>query len=137
MLWHNLLLLSFGVSTLAATTGASPAPDAVDNLAAKGLKNLQAEEKAAVAAKVKSSKGKCTLSKVAVRKSWLNLSLADRKKYTKAVNCLASKPSLHDPAQVPGAKSRYDDFVAVHMMQTIEIHATVRLPPNSALQPPR
>jgi len=35
-----------------------------------------------------------------------------------------SKPSLNDPLTVPGAKSRFDDFVAVHINQTLSIHGT-------------
>ena len=35
-----------------------------------------------------------------------------------------SKPSHNDPAEVPGAKSRYDDFLAVHINQTLSIHGT-------------
>jgi tyrosinase len=34
------------------------------------------------------------------------------------------KPSKYDPAAAPGAKTRYDDFVAVHINQTISIHGT-------------
>ena len=35
-----------------------------------------------------------------------------------------NKPSRFSSSEVPGAKSRYDDFVAVHMNQTFAIHAT-------------
>lgn len=37
---------------------------------------------------------------------------------------MLSKPSKLDPKQFPGAKSRYDDFVVVHMNQTLTIHGT-------------
>ena len=40
--------------------------------------------------------------------------------------CIQKKPSKLDPAKFPGAKSRYDDFVVVHMNQTLNIHGTVR-----------
>lgn len=40
--------------------------------------------------------------------------------------CLMDSPSKLDPTQFPGAKSRYDDFVVVHMNQTLTIHGTVR-----------
>lgn len=39
--------------------------------------------------------------------------------------CLLDKPSKLDHTKYPGAKSRYDDFVAVHMNQTLYIHGTV------------
>ncbi|KAG9230699.1 putative tyrosinase [Amylocarpus encephaloides] len=35
-----------------------------------------------------------------------------------------SKPSITDPALVPGAKSRYDDFLYTHINQTLSIHGT-------------
>lgn len=48
----------------------------------------------------------------------------ERIKYTDAVRCLTTLPSRHDPALVPGAKSRYDDFIVVHMNQSLVIHGT-------------
>jgi len=38
--------------------------------------------------------------------------------------CIMSAPSKLDKTKYPGAKSRYDDFVAVHMNQTLNIHGT-------------
>lgn len=39
--------------------------------------------------------------------------------------CLLDAPSQLDQALYPGAKSRYDDFVVIHMNQTMSIHGTV------------
>jgi len=50
------------------------------------------------------------------------LSKAQRKSYTDAVLCLQCKPSLLNSTEVPGARNRYDDFLAVHINQTIYIH---------------
>ena len=36
-----------------------------------------------------------------------------------------SKPAKSSKTAVPGARSRYDDFVAVHINQTLTIHGTV------------
>ena len=36
-------------------------------------------------------------------------------------------PSKLSASQFPGAKHRYDDFVVVHMQQTLSIHGTVWL----------
>ncbi len=47
---------------------------------------------------------------------------ADRKAYIAAIKCLQTKPSLLDPATFPGSKSLFDDFVAIHLMQTLNIH---------------
>jgi len=49
----------------------------------------------------------------------------DKKTYIAAVKCLQSKPSIADPSFAPGARTRYDDFVAVHINQTLSIHGTV------------
>lgn len=54
-----------------------------------------------------------------------SLSKKDRKAYTDAVLCLMERPALSDPAEIPGARSRYDDFVGVHIQQTTKIHGTV------------
>ena len=48
----------------------------------------------------------------------------ERREYIAAVHCLKSKPSLHDPDEIPGAKSHYDDFVAVHINQTLSVHTS-------------
>lgn len=55
-----------------------------------------------------------------------DLSVPEREEYIKAVLCLQSKPAKAPKAQVPGAVSRYDDFVASHMMQAMILHDTVR-----------
>ncbi|EAW12396.1 tyrosinase family protein [Aspergillus clavatus NRRL 1] len=66
----------------------------------------------------------CTPLTAAIRREWGSLTRAERKEYINAVKCLASKPSKSDPAFAPGARNRYDDFVAVHINQTWVIHAT-------------
>ena len=52
------------------------------------------------------------------------MSSKERKAYIKAVQCMFTSPSKSDPALVPGAKNRYDDFVAQHINQTTTIHGT-------------
>jgi tyrosinase len=48
-----------------------------------------------------------------------------RKLYIKAVLCLMSAPSKLVAGKFPGAHNRYEDFVVVHMQQTLTIHNTV------------
>ncbi|UQC90160.1 uncharacterized protein CLUP02_15690 [Colletotrichum lupini] len=48
----------------------------------------------------------------------------ERKDYISAVQCLLTSPSKSDPEFAPGARNRYDDFVAVHINQTTKIHGT-------------
>lgn len=52
------------------------------------------------------------------------LSKSQRKDYIRAVQCLQSKPAKTPSSEVPGAKTRFDDFVALHIQQTMEIHYT-------------
>lgn len=39
---------------------------------------------------------------------------------------ITKAPSKLPAAQYPGAKTRYDDFVAIHIKNTLSIHGTVR-----------
>jgi hypothetical protein len=55
------------------------------------------------------------------------LSKQEKKDYIAAVQCLYQKPSKTPPILAPGAKTRYDDFVATHINQTLSIHGTVRI----------
>ncbi|KAF7514939.1 hypothetical protein G7054_g14876 [Neopestalotiopsis clavispora] len=66
----------------------------------------------------------CNILEVGVRREYSTLSNKEKLAYTNAVKCLMSKPAQTPADQVPGAKSRYDDFVATHVNQTISIHAT-------------
>jgi len=97
-----------------------------DKLARQGLKNLKRHHASY------SSMSSCTIGKAAVRKEWLSLSDKEKTAYITAVQCLMDKPSITGDA-APGAKSRYDDFVAVHINQTLSIHATVSASPNSGV----
>ncbi|KAG8165739.1 hypothetical protein KVR01_004291 [Diaporthe batatas] len=53
-----------------------------------------------------------------------DLSVPEREDYIKAVLCLQSLPARHDSKKIPGAKSRFDDFVAVHINLTNQVHGT-------------
>lgn len=107
-------------SLLAANAHAwSPSPtNGTDRLAQEGLANLEAYHKSL------NSSSSCNLGNAAVRREWLTLSDEEKIAYISAVKCLMSKPSISGDA-IPGAKSRYDDFVGVHINQTLSIHATV------------
>lgn len=52
-------------------------------------------------------------------------STQEKKDYISAVQCLYNKPSKTPSSLAPGAKNRYDDFVATHINQTLSIHGTV------------
>ena len=47
-----------------------------------------------------------------------------RLEYIQAIKCLHTLPSKIDPAKAPGARSRFDDFEATHIINTKLTHAT-------------
>lgn len=52
------------------------------------------------------------------------LSRSERQDYIRAVKCLVGKPPISDPKWASAARTRYDDFVAVHTNVTPIIHGT-------------
>ena len=63
-----------------------------------------------------------------------DLTTDERDDYVKSVLCLMSAPSKLSSTKYPGAKSRYDDFVVIHMNMTPTVHGTVSLPPSGVHQ---
>jgi len=102
-----------------ASTNPSVASDQVDELA-----QLAQQQANASLTDNASKRSTCNIFNVAVRREWSSLSNKERKDYTNAVLCLQSKKANTPTALVPGAKSRYDDFVALHINQTLNIHYT-------------
>ncbi|KAG9499529.1 hypothetical protein J7337_007985 [Fusarium musae] len=116
--------LSYGI--LAALLSASSLVAASPTQSASNLM-LELNGKATSAlenAQAPTSRKKCTVANADVRRDWKVLSKKERKAYINAVLCLRKKPSKGDPSFAPGARTRYDDFVAVHINQTRSIHAT-------------
>ncbi|KAH6911013.1 hypothetical protein BKA70DRAFT_1146360 [Coprinopsis sp. MPI-PUGE-AT-0042] len=70
------------------------------------------------------SASKCSIGRASVRKDWYYMSKKERKDYISAVQCITKLPPHSDPNEVPGAKTRYDDFVAQHINQTFTSHGT-------------
>ncbi|KAI1371304.1 Di-copper centre-containing protein [Hypoxylon crocopeplum] len=66
----------------------------------------------------------CTPKNLTVRRAWGALNETERKAYTDAVLCLQALPGKTPTNLVPGVRSRYDDFVATHINQTLNIHYT-------------
>ncbi|KAL2264065.1 hypothetical protein VTK26DRAFT_2851 [Humicola hyalothermophila] len=98
---------------LAGSVAAQPRPyppDVVDRLADASLPKLREWLQ-------KHPQGNCTYETAAKRKEWSDLTLQERKEYTSAVKCLMSKPALTS-SMAPGAKSRFDDYVVIHVQQT-------------------
>ncbi|KAF9761559.1 hypothetical protein IL306_003782 [Fusarium sp. DS 682] len=111
-----ILALLSASSLVAASPVEQSASDLIQDLNSKAtlaLENINAP----------SSRKKCTIANAAVRRDWKFMSKKEKKAYIKAVLCLRKKPSKADPSFAPGARTRYDDFVAVHINQTRSIHA--------------
>ncbi|KAK7960348.1 Di-copper centre-containing protein, partial [Apiospora saccharicola] len=70
------------------------------------------------------SRGKCTKEKLVVRKPWGSLSTTERNAYSDAVLCMQKLPARTPTSLVPGARTRFDDFLASHINQTQTIHYT-------------
>ncbi|KAF7594719.1 hypothetical protein BBP40_008612 [Aspergillus hancockii] len=71
-----------------------------------------------------SKRGGCTLQNLRVRRDWRAFSSTQKKAYINSVKCLQKLPSRTPAEKAPGAKTRYDDFVATHIDQTLKIHYT-------------
>ncbi|KAK7432544.1 hypothetical protein QQZ08_000751 [Neonectria magnoliae] len=66
----------------------------------------------------------CSWSNIRIRREWNTFSKKQKKAYVDAVKCIQSKPALTPASAAPGAKTRFDDFVATHINQTTVIHYT-------------
>ncbi|KAK4160487.1 hypothetical protein QBC43DRAFT_359393 [Cladorrhinum sp. PSN259] len=111
-LWTATLLAGL------ATAQKNPAypPNVVDKLVTDSLPKIKEWL-------AKNPQGTCTLETAVRRKEWSDLTLAQRKEYTNAVLCLMSKPSLTQSA-APGARSRFDDYIVIHVQQTMRNHGS-------------
>ncbi|KAF2875087.1 hypothetical protein BDV95DRAFT_307940 [Massariosphaeria phaeospora] len=91
--------------------------------AADAVGDLQTKGRAAIDAQLAKS-ATCKKDKLQVRKEWGDITAADKKAYIAAVLCITQKPSKLPAATYPGAKTRYDDFVAIHIKNSMSIHGT-------------
>ncbi|KAM0811794.1 hypothetical protein AB5N19_12150 [Seiridium cardinale] len=117
---HFSGLVAFGLCAVSALVSADPVQkrDVLQDLQDQAIAALQNATDNGLAKK------SCNIFNARIRKEWSTLSAKERTSYTSAVNCLMKLPSKYDPTVVPGAKSRYDDFVAQHINQTLSIHGT-------------
>ncbi|GIJ92616.1 hypothetical protein Asppvi_001894 [Aspergillus pseudoviridinutans] len=72
-------------------------------------------------------RGSCSLSNLRIRRDWRFFSSSQKKAFIKSVRCLQQLPARTPSSIAAGAKTRYDDFVATHIQQTLNIHYTVGL----------
>lgn len=69
-------------------------------------------------------RGQCSVRDLRLRRDWRTFSDADKKSYINSVLCLQKLPARTPSDIAPGARTRYDDFVATHINQTLQIHYT-------------
>ncbi|CZR65684.1 related to tyrosinase [Phialocephala subalpina] len=124
-----MLLLTFNVSTLLAfflTAVALATPltrrGADDDFAKIALDNVYKVLNGTISDG--SNHTTCTKANLAIRKEYGDLTIAEKNDYVRLVKCLMNTTSKLDPKSYPGAKSRYDDFVVVHMNMTPSVHGT-------------
>lgn len=109
---------------LLASIPAAQASDPVTKLANHGIE-IRKRYDDQLAAQGKQGCTSCTFENAAVRREWGSLSKKERKDYIDAVLCLQSKPSITPRDEWPGVRTRYDDFVATHINQSMSIHSYV------------
>lgn len=103
---------------------APPAPASGSGSAAAytdAVLDLQRKGRAQLDAALAQSKT-CTKEKLSIRREYGDLTKDERKDYVTAMLCLMNKPPKL--TQYPGVTNRYEDFVAVHINQTLSIHGT-------------
>lgn len=67
----------------------------------------------------------CNRDTVVIRKEYNQLTSGEKINYINAVKCLQQRsPPLTPLSVAPGVRTRYDDFVATHINQTLTIHYT-------------
>lgn len=57
-----------------------------------------------------------------VRKEWRTLEPSEKRSYLDAVECITARPPLTPPFDDSGVRSRYDDLLYTHILQTFSIH---------------
>ncbi|KAI1265449.1 Di-copper centre-containing protein [Xylariaceae sp. FL1019] len=124
MLFSSLASAALLGAAVVAPVSGSPTRRAADN-DLQALLDLNQQAVDALNQTTPSEKrSSCDFSNAPRRRDWEYLSSSEKKEYIGAVKCLQAKPSKADPSFAPGAKTRYDDFVAVHINQTLSIHGT-------------
>lgn len=58
-----------------------------------------------------------------------DMSEDERRSFIDACKCLHSAPSLTPPDVAPGARTRWDDFVVAHVLNTYDVHRSPWLVP--------
>ncbi|KXX74634.1 Grixazone synthase [Madurella mycetomatis] len=93
-------------------------------VAARRIDKLHKEYQKYVRQTIKHRTTGCTKNNILKRKEWSALSQSERASYIAAVHCLANATGTTPVSEIPGARTRYDDFVGVHLQQTLFVHGS-------------
>lgn len=125
---YSLALLSWGDGGLCSkpSDAAERVAQLTESAFSNGLDKLSEQEAHLHA---RQNKTTCTTDNLAIRGEYGSLSRTEKLNYIEAIQCLQSLPP-RTPANVSsGARSRFDDFIVVHIQQTLEIHFSGIFPP--------
>lgn len=111
-------LASSSVTLTAASTDTAVAAAQLDELA----DFAQSQVNTSLSENSNTKRTGCNIFNVAVRREWSTLSKRERKSYTDAVLCLQKKQSKTPASLIPGARSRFDDWVGTHINQTLSMY---------------
>ncbi|KAI3318443.1 Di-copper centre-containing protein [Xylariaceae sp. AK1471] len=86
------------------------------------IANLQKTGNQYIESKISGHGHSCNSKTIVRRQEWGTLSKKARLDYVAAVKCLQAKPPLLSKTDVPGVRSRFDDFAATHIQRTPYVH---------------
>lgn len=93
-----------------------------EKVAWKRIDDLQKNYQKNIKDAIKTRKLGCTKKTLLERKEWSTLSRPDRLSYISAIYCLANRTALTPLTLMPGARTRYDDFISTHILQAPFVH---------------
>ncbi|KAG8526301.1 uncharacterized protein KY384_000294 [Bacidia gigantensis] len=108
--------------TAGSLVQAAPTHNNTEAEATKQLNKWQKQYDQYIKASLKTRQTGCTNDNIVKRAEWGSLSAGERKNYIKAVQCLTTKPAKISKSEAPGARSRFDDWDAVHIKLTNNVH---------------
>ncbi|KAL8951513.1 MAG: hypothetical protein Q9222_002516 [Ikaeria aurantiellina] len=108
--------LTVGIVGVAAQDG-----DIQANASAQILQ-WQKQSQQYIEATIKPRSTGCTSRQLSYRREWGSLSKRERREYIQAVQCIRQKPARSSNTTVPGARTRYDDWLATHIINTLQVH---------------
>ncbi|KAK4177784.1 Grixazone synthase [Triangularia setosa] len=111
-----------GVLPLASLVLAAPGLDP-EKAADKKINHFEKKYQKYIEDTIKKHKTGCTKNNIRRRKEWSKLTRPERKAYLDAIYCISAKPGVTPQSVIPGARSRFDDFVVSHIQLTPFVHA--------------